>query len=369
MNIGFDAKRAYMNRTGLGNYSRSLIEGFLDLFPQNQYFVFTPKLSDLFDARGAMPIVPGFAMPEVLANLWRIFYVAAEAKKKEIAIFHGLTNELPAGLNRRGIKQVVTVHDLIFLRYPHLYWNPFDRWIYRKKTDKACRIADKIVAISSQTKEDLVNFLHIPEEKIEIIWQDCHPRFRKEISQEQKIEVKKKYALPETFLLSVGTIEERKNHILILKALRALKEIPLVLVGKPTAYKKILLDFIRDNRLEKQVRFLEDIHSDDLPVLYALADIFIYPSIFEGFGIPVLEALNTKTPVITATGSCFEETGGQAAEYVNPRDSEELAQKIKWLLENSSMRDSMREKGMQHALRFRREENLPKLMKMYESLK
>lgn len=369
MHIGFDAKRAFLNRTGLGNYSRDVIQALIQFFPENKYFLFTPeKSNNFFPGSSATVIDAPTYLKGNFSFLWRTFFLPSIAKKNKIQIFHGLTSELPLGLERKGIKKVVTVHDLIFLRYPELY-NPADSMIYKRKTLHSCTEADKVIAISQQTKDDLIEFLKIPSEKIKVLYQDCHAIFQCEVSTELKNKVKVKYKLPDNFILHVGTIEERKNQLLVLKALAELPEnFQAVFVGKPGPYRATLDKFVKAKGLAERVRFLEYIEFAHLPAIYSLAKVFVYPSVFEGFGIPILEALNCKVPVITSEGSCFKETGGDAALFVNPANHLDLAENIEKVYNQNDLSASMIEKGLLHAEKFKKNINIPELMSIYKGL-
>lgn len=371
MIIGFDAKRAFRNRTGLGNYSRSLIEALHQYFPQHQYDLFIPLKEGptLFDQAFNMDHVRVIQSPsQFISSLWRTFRVPFLLRKKGVQLYHGLSAELPAGTPPAGIPYVVTIHDLIFLRFPELY-PLIDRKIYTLKTSAACKKADRIIAISEQTKRDLVTYLDVDPEKISVVYQTCNPVFEQEVTVARKQEIAQKYHLPERFILSVGTIEERKNTLIIAKALLDLpEEVKLVLVGKPTEYQEKLKAFIREHKLESRVMILPGISFEELPVLYRLANIFVYPSIFEGFGIPVIEALKSGVPVIAAKGSCLEEAGGPDSLYIEPDDAKMLAQHIRSLWNDEALRQAQITKGLQFARKFSLEAFATDTMQVYREL-
>jgi glycosyltransferase involved in cell wall biosynthesis len=213
------------------------------------------------------------------------------------------------------------------------------------KFKKAANIADKIIAISEQTKRDIVEFLKVPESKIEVIYQGCHKAFKEKQSPELIQQTKEKYQLPERFILNVGTIEERKNLLNVVKAISG-TEIPLVVVGRKAKYYQKIETFLKKNKMEKQVLFLEGVSMDELAVIYKLADIFVYPSFFEGFGIPVIEALFSNTVVVTSNTSCLPEAGGKDSVYINPDNDLDIRAKIKFLWDNESERKRRAEKGL-----------------------
>jgi len=315
MNIGFDAKRALFNRSGLGNYSRSTIRLLAQFYPENEYYLFSPKDSqELFQSTGNQIIVePETGFSKAFPSFWRSWDIFRSIKNKKLDIFHGLSNELPWNIGKTGVKSVVTIHDLIFLRYPEYY--PFiDRQIYLLKFRHACRVADKIIAISEATKADIINYFGTDPQKIEVVYQTCDPVFRNLLENNNKELVRKKYSLPDKYILYLGTIEKRKNALTLVKAyLNESRNIPLLIAGRSTDYLKEINDYLKLNPAGDRIIFRHNIESADLPALYQSASLFVYPSVFEGFGIPILEALYSGVPVITSTGSCFAETGGDAA--------------------------------------------------------
>jgi glycosyltransferase involved in cell wall biosynthesis len=299
---------------------------------------------------------------------WRTIGICKDLKKEKIDLFHGLSNEIPIGLKKIGIPSVVTIHDLIFYRYPQ-YYPYFDRKIYELKVRYASKHADKIIAVSEQTKLDLINFFNVEESRIEVIYQNCDPIFLSKVTEHEKTRIRNTYNLPEEFLLNVGTIETRKNSLLIVKALKKLQDnIHLVIIGKETPYTQVVKKFIANNNLMSRVHFLKNVSFQDLPGIYQQASIFIYPSVFEGFGIPVVEALSSGIPVIAATGSCLEEAGGKNSIYVDPNDSDELANQINLLINNTEKRELMIRSGFEHINNFSNQQIADKLFKLYQNL-
>ena len=297
--IGYDGKRFFHNSTGLGNYSRNLITVLSKYFPENEYLLYNPKKSDNHTLAkfniSVQEILPKNFISKKLKSLWRLCFVS-DSIEKNTAIFHGLSGEIPLGISSK-VKKVVTIHDLIFIRYPKLY-SFFDRKIHFLKFKYAAQKSDIVVAISEQTKNDIITYFGISEDKIKVIYQGCDPVYKENYSESEKTEVIKRFHLPQKFILNVGTIETRKNAFLIVKAIQG-TNIPLVLVGRKTAYCKEIDDFISQIKMQNQVLYLTKISQSDLAILYQAASIFVYPSIFEGFGIPIIEALYSKTPVIT----------------------------------------------------------------------
>ena len=259
------------------------------------------------------------------------------------------------------------MHDLIFMRYPQ-YFNWINRFIYKAKLVNACRFADRIVAVSLKTKVDLVELLHVNANKIEVIYQSCDPSFKEVQTSEQLQAIKAKYDLPDKYLLCVGTIEERKNLLLLVKALKQVDNITLVVVGKPTKYLIEVKTYIDTNRLNSKVIFLHSVVFADLPAIYQQAICFIYPSRYEGFGIPVLEALVSGVSVIAAKGSCLEEAGGSDSLYVNPDDEDDLAGKINLVLSDTTFRQNMVAKGLQYSANFDDEKLIAQYAGLYNDV-
>jgi glycosyltransferase involved in cell wall biosynthesis len=370
MKIGYDAKRAFYNNTGLGNYSRWLIKGIASLNPSNTIYLYTPKakanprLNFIGDYPNIHTVTP---KSKWFTSGWRSRGIVKDLKRDGIQLYHGLSHELPSGIEQTDIKSVVTVHDLIFMRYPKQF-GPVNYRIYLAKVTHACRVSDRIIAISQKTKDDLVELLGIDPKKIEVIYQGCDPSFAIAQTAAQKSAVKEKYNLPDSFILSVGTIEERKNLLLTVKALKKLDDIKLVVVGKETKYTEQVKAYLTANNLNHQVMFLKDVTFAELPAVYQLASVFVYPSRYEGFGIPILEALNSGTPVIAATGSCLEEAGGPGSLYVNPDDDAGLAEKLNSVLSDDGLRQNMITKGRTYAANFTDDKLSRQLMQLYQNI-
>ncbi len=371
MRIGYEAKRAFLNMTGLGNYCREVIRMMAANYPHNQYFLYTPKVkaTSKRDFLAPYPEVKTITPPSKLfTSLWRSKGVVKNLKRDSIDLYHGLSHELPIGIQQTGIKTVVTIHDLIFMRFPQ-YFGFISRKIYAAKIKYACKHADKIIAISEKTKEDLIELLNVDANKIEVIYQSCDVIFKAEQSQQKKAEVKTKYNLPEKYLLNVGTIEPRKNLLLLIKALVYLpNDTQLVVIGKETSYANKINEYIINHKLDNKVLFLKNVAFDDLPAIYQLAELFVYPSKYEGFGIPVLEALVSGTPVIAAKGSCLEEAGGPDTIYIDPDDETDLIEKIKAVLTDKPLQQKMIERGFIYAAKFEDLKLAPQLMHLYTNL-
>lgn len=365
MRIGFDAKRAFNNHTGLGNYSRFVIEALSRTqWGSLESLLYTPKVKNLawlnsFDHNFVIKT------PSVkVGGLWRSWLINNDLKKDNVNIFHGLSNEIPFRINKSGVKSVVTIHDLIFMRYPELY-PAIDRFFYQQKFRYACENADAVVAVSQQTKDDIIEFYKIPAERIRVIYQDCQSSFHQKVDNQSILTIKSKYSFNKPYIICVSSFSERKNQKRLVEAFQqlGLKDYELVLVGGKSKY----ADEITQN-FPKNTKILYGVPSADLPALYQGASLCVYPSFFEGFGIPIVEALHSGIPVVAATGSCLEEAGGEGVLYANPLDVNDLADKMQQVLTNDSLRNDLILKGKEHVKQFSAENIAGQLIKLYQEL-
>lgn len=371
MRIGFDAKRAFNNQSGLGNYSRNLLSALYSSYPDFRYVLYTPGIKrNLFDLNGRNfeLRIPLKTFHRIVPSVWRSFAISGEFKKDKLDVYHGLSHELPSGIEKSGVKSVVTIHDLIFIRYPALY-SAVDRYIYRNKFQFACKSADKIIAVSRQTADDIIQYFGIDPSRIDVVYQSCNPVFMGgHVDDEKRQSVRNKYRLPEQYVLNVGNIEERKNSLSLIKAVHSAKiDIPVVIIGRKTKYYQRVRKYIDDNRLTN-IHILDTIGNEELPSIYQMADIFVYPSLFEGFGIPIIESLFSGTPVITSKGGCFHEAGGPDSIYINSLDHEELADAIKKVLTDAALRKQMIESGYHYAKNFTPEKAAAAMMHVYKQV-
>jgi glycosyltransferase involved in cell wall biosynthesis len=376
MNIGYEAKRFFTNYTGLGNYSRFVIDSLSTFRSENNYYLYTPKkitnkdVNPILERKNVHVVYP----PRIykwfkLLSLWRSWVVSSHRSIKDIKVFHGLSQELPYGLPHR-IPKVVTVHDLIFMRYPQFY-KSIDVQIYKAKVKSACERADKIIAVSQQTAEDIKSFLKIDHSKIDVVYQGCHSIFRNKVPEDNIKRIKDKYQLPSEYILNLGTIEERKNVKVVVQALSMLSKadrLPLVVVGRKTNYFNEVVECARQLNVLDQVKFLHNADFLDFPAIYQGAKVFVYPSFFEGFGIPLIEAIESGTPVISSTGSCFIEAAGPEAAYIDPKNPEALAECLRKMLTDDALTQRMKEKSFQYIQKFRPEKIAEELHSVYTSL-
>jgi len=374
MKIGFDAKRAFNNSTGLGNYSRLVILSLLHNFPEHQYYLFTPtideKFKNIFDEYNNVEIIaPENYLNKKFHAAWRSYSIGDIVNDLSLDIFHGLSNEIPNGINSDKTKTLVTIHDLIFLRYPN-YYKTIDAYIYKKKFKRACQTADLILATSIQTKKDIETYFEIKNSKTKVLYQDCDDAFAKEYSVIEKQKIIAEYNLPKQFILSVGTIEKRKNQLTILKALAKLSSNwSLVLIGKKTDYAKELFDFAIKNNLQNRLQILENIDFEDLPIIYQCSQVFVYISEFEGFGIPILEAMKSGLPIITSNTSSLPEVIGPNGNCIPPFDDDAIVSFINNELQSKETISKIVAEAKERTLLFDKNLLAKKLIDFYHELK
>ena len=374
LTIGYDAKRAVSNGTGLGNYCRTLLNDLGTIDTTDSFRLYVPDLgrddlrSQLDMPRNMSFVTPANKLVKPLRSLWRIKGIVNDLKRDGVDIYHGLTGELPLGLSEAGIKSVVTIHDLIFMRCPE-YYNPVDVAIYKWKFRNAIRQANRIIAISECTRRDIMELGEIDDSRIDVVYQSCDTRFRQQVSPEQKQDVRARYSLPKRYVLFVGTIEERKNALLAAQALPYLSDdIHLVLVGRQTAYAKTITSFARQNGLANRIHMLSGVPTSDLYAIYQQAECFVYPSRYEGFGIPIIEAIQSRLPVIACTGSCLEEAGGPDNVYVDPDEPQEMAMAIKSITDNPDAARQIVTRSLDYIRRFENGNVAQEMLNVYRSL-
>lgn len=375
MRIGFEAKRAIHNFRGLGNYSRGLIEGLSEYQPEDELILYSPPIKDKkgqewVDSLSSHTILkyPPTQIASTFSSFWRSFLLASELKKDQLDIFHGLSHEIPYRL--KGVmpfKKIVTMHDLIFLRYPE-FFPLIDRIVYNQKFKYACKNADMVIAICEQTREDLINFLGVEEKKIVVHYQSCAPIFYQPLGKAKIDAVREKYKLQKSFIIHVGAFEERKNQLTLLEAYAQITgriQEDLVFIGQGKKYKDKVESRVRELKLDQRVHILNSVGFEELPAIYQAASALCFPSLFEGFGIPIVEALFSKTPVITSIGSCFLESAGSDSIFIDPLSCSSIAEGLLSVLGDQHLQTQMSEKGLKFVQRFHRRETTAHLMDLY----
>ena len=374
LTIGLDAKRIVRNGTGLGSYGRTLANDLAQIDGLDLRLYAVDKGRDGLRNQVAEGSNLHFCYPRGCYKigfgkaLWRSRGIVSQLKADGVEVFHGLSGELPLGLGKAGIKSVVTIHDLIFMRHPE-YYNKMDVNIYTRKFRQAIRDADCIVAISECTKRDICELGDVSDDRIEVVYQSCATRFAAEPLPQKMWEVRSRYDLPDRYILNVGSIEARKNVLLAVKALQRMPDdVSLVIVGRRTPYVQQVERCMEECGLHERVIMLHDVPDDDLPAIYRMADAFVYPSRYEGFGIPIIEAIRMGLPVVACTGSCLEEAGGPDCIYVDPDDDEAMAHAMGQVLLGAAGRQQRIERSQDYVRRFENTGAASKIADIYRSL-
>jgi glycosyltransferase involved in cell wall biosynthesis len=284
---------------------------------------------------------------------WEQAALPLAARRQEVDLLHGLAYVLPLAA---GMPGVVTVHDLTFRLFPEAF-APGNRLYLSTMTAASCRRARRIIAVSQATADDVEHLLHIPRERIDVVYNGVDDSF----AQKSRADVdafRREAGWPERFILSVGTIEPRKNYMMLLDAYalyrqRVTAAVPLLIGGGRGWDFEAVFSHVAALALEPHVRFLGFVPGAVLPWLYSAASLFVYPSFYEGFGLPLAEAMACGVPAITTTASSLPEVAGSAAITVNPQDAEALAAAMVAVLKDSDRQEAMRRAGLAQSERFR----------------
>ena len=373
MKIGFDAKRMLNNPTGLGNHARILLNALMRDHADNEYILFSPKAKDEFfhQLHGDFQVhFPESKWAQSLHPWWRSYLMTDDLLKSRVDIYHGLSNELPLNIHRTGVKTIVTIHDLIFMKHTEQYpW--VDRQMYIFKTKYAAKYADRIIAVSQETKRDLMEMYGVPESKIAVIYQSVAENFYHKVSEKTRAVVINKYKLPEKYILNVGSFFPRKNQLKLIEAFDRIKgQIAenLVLVGNSGTMRTDIERLISAKKLNDRIQIIADMSNDGLPAVYQSASAFVFPSLFEGFGVPVLEALFSGTPVIASRGGAIEEAAGEDSLLVDPNSVEDIADKILSVINDPALCKKMIASGFLHAQTMTDKVFADSTMKIYQDL-
>lgn len=380
--IGYDAKRIVRNATGLGNYCRTLVTDMdATVGDHCQLLLYAPDRGhDHLRQRVSTSAHLRFVYPHggdgqrgglwhrISTDRWRLHGIVDDLVRDEVTLFHGLSGELPKGLRRAGIPSVVTIHDLIFLRHPE-YYPAIDRRLYKWKFLRTCREADHIIAISECTKRDIMYYGGVEESRITVIYQSCGNHFAQPVPKALTDEVRRLYHLPQRYMVCVGSVEERKNVALAVKALPSLPaDLSLVIVGRHTPYADYVNKLARGLNVQQRVVMLHDVPFAHLSAVYHQAEVCVYPSRYEGFGIPVVEAIQSGLPVVACSGSCLEEAGGPHCLYVDPDDEEALAQAVSTLTTDQTVREKCISGSREYIMRFEGADVARQVWQVYQRL-
>lgn len=363
LKIGIDAKRIFHNDTGLGNYSRTLVRNLAAQYPIHTYYLFTPTISDHgyaseFLQSDKYEVITSSAWPN---SIWRTFRIPRIVDRLGLDIYHGLSHELPLTALPKRTKSIVTFHDLIYEVYPDLF-KRVDQKTYSTKYRKSAKLADHIIAISQSTSKDLQRLYGISANAISVCYQSCNEAYLLDDRPHYQGD----------YLLYVGSIIRRKGLLQIAQALELLQpseRMMIKVVGSGGEYLGRVKDFIRVSGLEDWFDFVGHVDNADLIDIYYHARALLLPSIYEGFGIPIIEALAVATPVITSETSSLPEAAGPGGLLVDPKNPQLISQAIRIMIKETATVERLAQAGRQYVQeRFTARGTTNRLMEVYKSV-
>jgi len=374
MRIAIDATIIRKEITGTGFYITNLINGLIKIDNLNNYYIFGDEQylrKYIKIDKDNFKVVHKRFKNRIIRVLWEYFIFPFKLKKLKIDILHSPNYITP--LLKLGFKIILTIHDLTFLLFPEKY-TITKRWLFGKMIPISIKMSDKIVAVSKNTKKDILKFFNISDDKILVTYESYPDYYNYSIDRSRAKDILKKYGIERNFILYVGMIEPRKNIISLLKAFVELDkdlELDLVIVGKKGWYFKEIEKYMENTvnlRLKNKIIFTGYIPEHELKYFYRLALMFVYPTLYEGFGLPPLQAMACGTPVITSNISSLPEVVGNAAIKINPDDLGELKNSIKCLYKNEEKRGELIKKGLENAKKFSLENVALNVLSVYNSL-
>ncbi|MBI3764543.1 MAG: glycosyltransferase family 4 protein [Chloroflexi bacterium] len=348
---------AIQGRAGLGRYTASLLRALLAIDPHGDYAVFYNR------SREGQPPAPFDRLPRYASPLgdkpWRLraalTYFGAprlDSWFPGVGLFHATDHLLP---RFRGIRTIVTLHDLIPLILPEHHL-PLNRWFLKLMFPRFLAAADAIIAVSECSRRDAQRLLNVPPDKFVVIPEGVEPHFKRVADPETLAAVRAKYRLPERFILIVSTIEPRKNHAHLLEAYRRLRETHsgtgLVIAGKPGWLYQSFFERLKASGLENEVIVTGPVPEADLPALLSLASAFAFPSLYEGMGLPPLEAMACGTPVVASNTSSLPEAVGDAGILLPPSDPRQWAEALGRVLDDATLRADLSARGIARTAQF-----------------
>ncbi len=358
MRITIDLSPYVHHHAGLGRYAGELAHALETIAPQNEYIGLYHATREM-QFGSELKNVRAFRVP-LDAKPWRMSVLLAYYARLSMDrwlppcdVFHATDHLLPPLKNARS---VFTIHDLIFRFFPE-YHLPLNRWFLDLMLPKFMQRANTVVAVSENTKRDVMRLMNIPAEKIVVIYEGVSSAFRPIENRDELERVRAKYKLPPRYILFFSTIEPRKNLITLLDTYaellkRGTNVPPLVVMGRKGWLYERTLQHIGALGLSERVVLTNWVEGADVPAVINLADVFVFPSLYEGFGLTPLEAMACGTPIISSNASSLPEVVGDAGILVEPRDVGGFADAITRVLENDALRQELRARGLKQAARF-----------------
>lgn len=367
MKIAIDIREAGHEKTGKGWYTCNLVREILKLDHKNYYLLYTDNDKKPFE------IGTNATFKTIKTSSWKWhFKVLKDLQQEKVDLFFAPTSYIIPAFAPKNLKTVITVHDLVAFLLPGIN-NTKAMIIERLTLRKALKKAQKILTVSENTKKDLLKRFHYQSEKIHLT--PCAPAelFKRQVTAEDLANVKEKLKLPDHFILAVGTLEPRKNFSNLIKSFVIIKrkhpQYKLVIVGKKGWKFKHIEESLKHYKLEKEVIFPGYVEDEDLQEVYHLARVFVFPSLYEGFGIPPLEAMACGCPVVSSNVSSLPEVVGEAGLLIDPKNAHKIADAVSSLLVNEHLRHLLIERGTMQAAKFSWEESAQNAIEVFHSLK
>lgn len=367
MRVAIDARLCYYRRAGIGQYTLRLVEALTRVAPEERFLLLQDRrqAGRLVEAPNLQP-VPVWTPSH---HRWESFTLPLELLPLRLDLLHSPDFVLP---ERRPYAGVVTVHDLAFLRFPRLVTPQAARYYARVR--EAVQSAERVIAVSDCTRRDLLELLDVPEEKVRVVYEAAGSAFHPQaIDPQERRTYGGRVLAPQQFVLFVGTIEPRKNLAGLLRAFHRMRERHphldphprLVIAGEEGWLSEEVFRIVNELRLAQEVAFVGRVPTADLVWLYRAARFFVFPSLYEGFGLPPLEAMACGTPVIASTAGALPEVVGDGGWLVPPGDVDGWADAMARLWSDEALREQLRTRGLERASRFSWEEAARKTLAVY----
>jgi glycosyltransferase involved in cell wall biosynthesis len=362
--VAIDARK--LHDFGIGTYIRNLLRHLARIDRENEYVL----LCQAADLGIAEPLGPNFrAVLEPSANysLREQFHIPWLLMREKPDVFHAPHYVLPVGVRCRS---VVTIHDCIHLMFPQYLPNRAAYAYARAAMWSAARHSDRILTVSEASKRDILRFFGVPPEKISVVYNAIDERFWVEPGPDVVARVRERFQLDHGFVLYAGTIRPHKNLVRLIEAFDTqppdgFEDLKLLIIGDEISKLPALRRAVHGHKLHKHVRFLGFVPDDTLAVLYRLAGVFVFPSLYEGFGLPPLEAMASGTPVVTSNISSLPEVVGEAAVLVDPYDVASIVDGIRRVLTDPDLATDLRKKGLLRAREFSWERSVSRTHDIY----
>jgi glycosyltransferase involved in cell wall biosynthesis len=369
LRIAIDGSAIPARMAGAGVYTYQLVRALAELPRDHRLVVFArPGLFNDLAAQGRLDVVHVGLRSRALRLGWEQMVLPFLLQRHRIDVLHSPHHHTPIALAPPRPRRVVTVHDVTFLLLPQRY-PPVRRLYMEAVTRASAAVADAIITPSQTVRNDVIRELRVPSDRVVAVPEAAAPRFAP-ASDGERARVRGKYGLPQRYVLSVGSREPGKNRARLLRAIALLRDqgldCALAVVGQQAWRFEDETGLVQRLGLAERVRFLGYVPDDDLPALYSAATVFAYPSLYEGFGLPVLEAMACGTPVVTSSVSATAEVAGDAALLIDPRDTQALAGAIGHLLSDEALHADLRARGLERAGQFSWERAARETLLLYE---